>query len=166
MTLPPIRPDLEWLRTHAVLREHRFHSNLPVLGPLVAWFRERWNSISTRWYVWPLIQQQSEFNSLVAERLIEQIIRLDASEARLAEHAERLVRLTGVVDAHAAALGELRARSGEHDAWLTDQDRDQVALTHSQAEMMARMVQIEQRLAECDRRLARIEAVGDRVGPA
>ena len=166
MTPPPIRPDLEWLRTQAVLREYRFHSDLPVLGPLIAWFRAHWNNISTRWYVRPLAQQQSEFNSLVAERLIEQTTRLGAIEAGLAEQAERLARRAEALEAHAAELDELCARSGEHDAWLSDQDRDQVALTHSQAETAARMVQIEQRLAECDRRLAHIEAAGDRAEPA
>jgi len=47
----------------AVLREHRFHSRFP----LVAALRHLWNGIATRWYVLPLIHQQTRFN-LAAQR--------------------------------------------------------------------------------------------------
>lgn len=44
------------------LREHQFHSNIPFLGGLIARFRSLINSISTRWYVLPVLTQQSQFN--------------------------------------------------------------------------------------------------------
>jgi O-antigen biosynthesis protein len=54
--------DLEqrWL-----VREQPFVSRLPLLGPLVVAVRSACNSISTRWYVQPLLQQQVEFNGAV-----------------------------------------------------------------------------------------------------
>lgn len=47
----------------AVLAEHQFRSSLP----LVAALRRAWNSLSTRWYVLPLLHQQTRFN-LAAQR--------------------------------------------------------------------------------------------------
>lgn len=60
--------------TEAVLREHRFHSRVP----LVAALRRAWNGIATRWYVLPLMHQQTRFN-LAAQR----------SLAHLREHIDR-----------------------------------------------------------------------------
>jgi GT2 family glycosyltransferase/glycosyltransferase involved in cell wall biosynthesis len=45
-----------------VVRERPFTSNVPVLGRLFVAVRSLWNSISTKWYVRPLIQQQTDFN--------------------------------------------------------------------------------------------------------
>jgi len=47
--------------------ERPFVSRFPVLGPLIAWFRERWNRVSTRWYVLALLEQQNHFNRLLVE---------------------------------------------------------------------------------------------------
>lgn len=161
MTTPASHPELDPLRARAVLREHRFESAAPVVGPLIAWLRERWNSIATKWYVRPLIQQQTEFNLLVAERLANQ-------ETRLVEQAAHLDRLGHLAEAHEARLvalelsrNELLIRSGEHDAWLVDQDHDQVGLTRSQAEISARIAQIARVLADIDLRLTHIEAVAN-----
>ena len=158
MTAPASQSDPGSLRTRAVLQEHRFSSSAPVVGPLIAWLRERWNNIATKWYVRPLIQQQSEFNLLAVERLAN-------LEIRLVEQAAHLDRLSRLAEAHEARLvalelsrNELLIRSDEHDAWLIDQDHDQVGLTRSQAEISARIVQIERVLAEIDRRLAGVEA--------
>jgi len=58
-----------YLQSRQTLREHPFHSNVPLLGPLIAWFRECWNSVSTRWYVRALIEQQNAFNAAVVAHL-------------------------------------------------------------------------------------------------
>jgi hypothetical protein len=55
----------------AVVRERPFQSDLPVVGPLIAWFRTLWNNVSTRWYVLPLLRQQNTFNSEVVAHLQE-----------------------------------------------------------------------------------------------
>jgi len=45
-----------------VVRELPFTSNVRALGRLIVALRSLWNSISTKWYVRPLIQQQTDFN--------------------------------------------------------------------------------------------------------
>jgi GT2 family glycosyltransferase len=47
------------------IREQPFRSNVPILGRWIAGFRQRWNRVSTEWYVRPMIRQQSVFNSLI-----------------------------------------------------------------------------------------------------
>ncbi|HRQ38136.1 MAG TPA: glycosyltransferase [Chloroflexota bacterium] len=61
--------DNELLREKAVVQERPFTSTTPLIGPLLAWFRARWNNISTTWYVRPLLQQQNEFNQLLLRHL-------------------------------------------------------------------------------------------------
>jgi GT2 family glycosyltransferase len=61
---PPALADLlAEVEREAVLREHRFRSRLPWLAGL----RAAWNSVATRWYVLPVLEQQTRFN-LAAQR--------------------------------------------------------------------------------------------------
>ncbi len=65
----PQQPSSDTLLTKAVITEQPFHSEVPLLGPLIARLRGLWNSVSTKWYVRPLLQQQNDFNLAVARRL-------------------------------------------------------------------------------------------------
>jgi GT2 family glycosyltransferase len=47
------------------IKERPFHSDAPIVGGGIAAFRHAWNSVSTRWYVLPILQQQIDFNSTV-----------------------------------------------------------------------------------------------------
>lgn len=69
-----------------MLCEQPFRSDVRVVGPLIAWFRSTWNSVSTRWYVLPLVQQQNEFNALVVSHLQEM-------NERMTEMSERMTDL-------------------------------------------------------------------------
>ena len=72
--MPDLVELLENLRTRQSLREQPFASSVPVLGPVIAWFRTRWNNVATRWYVQPLIEQQNTFNAelvITLENLVE-----------------------------------------------------------------------------------------------
>jgi GT2 family glycosyltransferase len=60
----PIAP-LQEAQPLTEIREQPFHSNVPLFGRWIAAFRQRWNRISTEWYVRPMIRQQSTFNSLL-----------------------------------------------------------------------------------------------------
>ncbi|MGD1994492.1 MAG: hypothetical protein PVI59_14960 [Anaerolineae bacterium] len=89
--------DLERL---AVVREQPFHSDLPLVGSLIAWFRTVWNGISTRWYVLPLLEQQNVLNAQVVAHLEElngRAVALDRDLTDLtrsvAELSHRLVRV-------------------------------------------------------------------------
>ena len=44
------------------LQEQPFHSDKPLVGRLIVWFRTLWNNVATRWYVIPIIQQQTAIN--------------------------------------------------------------------------------------------------------
>lgn len=68
------------------LKEQPFVSGLPILGRLIVAARSAWNWMSTKWYVRPLIQQQSEFNSHAVRTLREVI----AEQQMLADRVERL----------------------------------------------------------------------------
>jgi hypothetical protein len=53
----------------ARLREPAFTSGAPVIGPLIVRARRAWNWMSTKWYVRPVLDQQSQFNALTVEAL-------------------------------------------------------------------------------------------------
>lgn len=57
-------PTLEVLNSAWRIEEPSFSSKLPILGPLVAAIRTVWNSVSTKWYVLGMFQQQMRFNQL------------------------------------------------------------------------------------------------------
>ncbi len=60
--LPDFSHDLIELVDKAVLQETEFSSNAPAIGPLIVKFRQLWNWMSTRWYVLPIMRQQSDLN--------------------------------------------------------------------------------------------------------
>ncbi len=70
--------DTAWqaMRQKMTLSEPRFHSDVPLLGPLIARFRAAWGSVAVRWYLRPLREQQSQLNELVANQLHSQQVRL------------------------------------------------------------------------------------------
>jgi hypothetical protein len=132
----PEDPNLERLRELQTLPEYVFSSQVPLFGPLIARFRDFWNSIATKWYVGPLIRQQSEFNRVAADRF-------EAEAVGLTEHA------TSLAD-HEAWLKDLAGR-------LIDQDREHSALTHDLGEAAAQLVQLNRLLVSLDQRVASLE---------
>lgn len=93
----PTELTLDRLASNAVIEEVPFHSAVPLAGRLLAWLRERWLNIATRWYVRPMLAQQNRFNQEFAGRLQEQAARLHAQQKaqadQLAELAETAARL-------------------------------------------------------------------------
>jgi hypothetical protein len=86
----------EWWQAKSQIKERPFTSQVPLLGGVIAWFRDTWNSVSTKWYVRPLVQQQNEYNRLLAQwiqdydtRLIEQ----DRVQVQLAHDAAELTAM-------------------------------------------------------------------------
>lgn len=72
------------------LQEQPFHSDVPLIGRFIVWFRALWNNVATRWYVLPMIQQQTNIN----HRLNDEIILLRNEVAMLREEisAEQEIR--------------------------------------------------------------------------
>lgn len=52
-----------------IIVEQPFSSDIPILGPLIVWFRTMWNSVAAKWYVRPMLEQQNKFNRLIVERV-------------------------------------------------------------------------------------------------
>ncbi len=62
---------LSELNERWMIREVPFRSRAPVVGPLIAGFRNAWNWVSTKWYVRAILQQIVSFNALVVRALSE-----------------------------------------------------------------------------------------------
>jgi hypothetical protein len=63
--------NLARLQDRWSIQEPEFHSHLPVIGPLVAFFRTQWNKVAAKWYVLSMFQQQIECNALIVSLLNE-----------------------------------------------------------------------------------------------
>lgn len=132
--------EIEHLQTKGVLQEPTFRSRLPLIGPFIAWFRATWNSVSTKWYVRPLIAQQNEFNALVVGQIRSIVEQLHSQETRLGEIERRVGEIEHGVGAHDGRLHDL-------GAWLIAQDREQSEVIHDLAEIRVQLGQIRKRLA-------------------
>jgi hypothetical protein len=150
MTTLPTHPTLDKLRPMATLHEYRFRSQVPLIGPLIARFREIWNSVSTKWYVRPLIEQQSEINQQIVSALVVQAAALRDVASRLAMDEERLV-------SNEVRVGQQEARLHAHDGWLIEQDREQSAANGDLSETTLRLIQTNRRLADLEHRLAMLD---------
>jgi hypothetical protein len=153
---------LSRLRLKQRLQEQPFVSHAPVVGPLIARLRAAWNSVSTKWYVRSLLQQQNEFNELAVNQLVIQDAYLQHHEARLGDHARRLDEQTvGLTDLSSrfTTRAELQeSRVHDHDSWLIAQDREQSDLVHDLAEIRLQLVQMNRLLQDLNERLGRLEA--------
>ena len=56
---------------NATIQEPEFSSDTPLVGHLIVKFRQVWNWMSTRWYILPIIGQQSDVNMQMALMLMD-----------------------------------------------------------------------------------------------
>jgi hypothetical protein len=96
------------------VREQPFVSRLPVIGRLIALFRESWNRVSTKWYVRPLLQQQNEFNYLASQQIHTQEAWLSEQDQQqshltrdLAEATAQLIQMNQLLHSIEARLARL-----------------------------------------------------------
>lgn len=82
------------------LHEPNFSSNTPIVGPLIVAVRRFWNWMSTKWYVRPILWQQSDVNARAAGIVSDLVywheldgIRLRALEDRIAALESRLIQI-------------------------------------------------------------------------
>ena len=92
--------DLHQLEALAQLHEQPFQSDVPLIGPLIAWFRSGWNSVATKWYVQPMMAQQTAYNQAAMDYLRQ----LQAHSARLEVLAEELDKQVVEQDREATQL--------------------------------------------------------------
>jgi hypothetical protein len=71
------------------IRERPFTSKVPVLGRWIVTFRNLWHSVSTKWYIRPMLFQQVQFNGAVVRALLQLHVNYWDDDALLALLAER-----------------------------------------------------------------------------
>jgi superfamily II RNA helicase len=154
----PPEASLDHLREGQTLAAQPFRSRVPFLGPLISWFRTRWNNVSTTWYVRPLIAQQNRFNAGVVEHLAAQNTRVDRQEslaegieARLHDAETRLAEAVARLAERDAQVDDLRDRTRDHDAWLITRDREQSGYVRDLAEVTLQLIQLKRQLQELNR---------------
>jgi len=59
---PGMRDSMAELILRANLHEPDFKSDVPLVGPIIVAVRRLWNWMSTKWYVRPILWQQSDVN--------------------------------------------------------------------------------------------------------
>ena len=106
--------DHEWLISKSQVAERPFTSQTAVIGSLIARFRELWNSVSTKWYVRPLLQQQNQYNRLLVELVHEHdewLLAQDREQTALihdtAELTTQLIRLNHLLQSIDERLSRL-----------------------------------------------------------
>jgi hypothetical protein len=117
------------LQQRACLTPRPLTSNTPVIGAFIAWFRNAWNSVSTQWYIAPLIQQQNEFNQGVVDEL-----------RALRDELHTL----------AIAQQELNQLIREISDRLIANDRDVTALTHDLGKVTYAVIRLDEDLKRLD----------------
>lgn len=135
---------LEELRRQATLQEYRFTSTAPLVGGLVARLREAWNSVATKWQVRPLMEQQSEFNRALVERLArppgdEAVCELLVSQ----DHAlTNLNRDVALLDVRIRALAMPRARERLKIAFFSPVPPARSGIADYSAELLPRLAEL------------------------
>jgi GT2 family glycosyltransferase len=98
------------LTARGQLVEPSFRSAAPLIGPLIIRVRRLWNWMSTKWYVRPIVDQQSAFNALVVEALRAVELSLQAVEASTAAAEEQGIRLAADLARIEQRLAQLEER--------------------------------------------------------
>jgi len=83
---------LDDLQELASIEEQPFTSRVPVVGRAIVLIRRLWNSVSTRWFVLPMVMRQNEFNEAVVRALREWLEVQDASRLRAGQNMGELIR--------------------------------------------------------------------------
>jgi septal ring factor EnvC (AmiA/AmiB activator) len=136
--------QLSELHARASVQERPFTSDTPVIGRLLVRLREAWNSISTRWYVRPMLHQQNLFNQQV----------IQAYQELLEAHVELNRELQ-------EKNRQLEALLEQVEAWLINSERDVTLLARKLAEGEHRIRQWERQSLEARERLGRQLSEGE-----
>lgn len=97
-TFPGLNEALLQMLERGPLVEPEFTSGTPVVGSLIVAFRRAWNWMSTKWYVRPIVQQQSAVNTQLVELVVEMAQWQELQAQKLAVLKARLVKLESYLE--------------------------------------------------------------------
>jgi uncharacterized protein YlxW (UPF0749 family) len=92
-------------------------SNAPVVGSLIAKFRNAWGAVAAKWMIAHVVSQQNEFNQLLASHL-------ETASEQLIEQDRDLVALTRQVAEMNIAMRQLQQQVQELEAQLAQLEAD------------------------------------------
>jgi hypothetical protein len=115
-----------WSRAH--IKEQPFASDKPIIGRLIVFIREKWNSVAARWYVRPMLHQQNLFNQAATRMIQELLERSDELDRRVIGSDQDLTLL-----ARKVAEGEYEMRQWDRRVM---KERDDLARRLSRLETM------------------------------
>jgi hypothetical protein len=82
------------------LQEPEFSSEAPLIGPWIVRLRQLWNWMSTKWYVRPIIKQQSTINGQIALLLMEMETTVKENRQTIANLETKVKRLESILTAN------------------------------------------------------------------
>ena len=93
------------------VREQPLSSNVPVFGPLIAWIRNLVNSISTKWYLRSILQQQNELNHRLIEQAAQLQLQLSEQDREISVLISDLTEMTNQLTQMNKALAALETKT-------------------------------------------------------
>lgn len=87
-----IRPLINYI-PKTILKETKFTSPTPIIGPLMVKLRYAWNWMSAKWYILPVLMQQSNINADFIMFLVTSAQIQERQAARITELEKRLAQL-------------------------------------------------------------------------
>ncbi|MFN8474677.1 MAG: glycosyltransferase family 2 protein [Anaerolineae bacterium] len=147
----------------ATLRPQPFESHAPVVGPLIVWVRTLWNSVATKWYVQPLVDQQNRFNAATAEAL-RQIAAGQARDERVLQSQAAV--LTTLSQRQALVGAAMAGLAAETEALRTGVDALRFDLDAAMVKDDARAADLKARADALAARIAALESALQASGPS
>ena len=98
------------LIVRSVLREHRFESHVPVIGPFIEHLRSICYNIAARWGDQSIISQQTAYNQAAVQCIAELSQRIAELDQRIVLADHDLADLTRVTAEMSQHIMELRQR--------------------------------------------------------
>jgi hypothetical protein len=107
--------DDYWLLEKAEVQERPFVSATPLIGPFITWFVRQWHLHVTQRYVRPFVDQQNQYNRLLAQALHDHDTRLIMQDRRQTELTRQMAELTSQVKQMNHLLTDLNERLAQLD---------------------------------------------------
>ena len=102
------RSDPRW-----EVQEIPFTSSVPIFGPIVVFVRNSWNSVATKWYVRRIVQQQNQYNRLLAdlvEHCYTQLVEEDRETSEVIHDIAELATILNSINSSVQSLDERLSR--------------------------------------------------------